>query len=307
MNDRQISCFLEAARQLNFTRAAEKLTLPQPAVSRYIASLEAELGVPLFTRESNRKITLTEAGKAYFNVFQRTSMELAHTRSTLNGSSESLKLGINLGWSSSDYLPKAAAYCRQRYPNLKLSYECLDFQHLTAALREKRLDGVIALENYLLHTREFETARFTSIQRTIVYSKRLPDWESVKNPSDFYAYDFLIADDPLIRHLVHESESIFRAFHFVPRFRTVPNQETVYSYVENGLGVALLDEWCSILHHPMLMQMHIEETIPVAFAWRRDAAATVGLFRDALLQIFQEEEAGPVGSARRPTGEEREP
>ena len=33
MNDRQIDCFLEVARQLNFTRAAETLRLPQPAVS----------------------------------------------------------------------------------------------------------------------------------------------------------------------------------------------------------------------------------------------------------------------------------
>ena len=292
MNDRQITCFLEAARLLNFTKAAENLTLPQPAVSRYIASLEAELGIPLFIRESNRKIMLTEAGKAYFNLFQRTAMELAHTRNSLNDSPEVLKFGINLGWSSSDYLPRVTACCRARNPNLRFSYECLDFQALTAALREKRLDGVIALENYLLHSPEFETARFTSIQRIIVYSQCLPDCEMIKNPSDFYPYDFLIADDPLIRHLVQESEDIFRAFHFVPRFRTVANQETVYSYVENGLGVALLDEWCSILHHPILRHLYIEESIPVAFAWRKDAnSPSVELFRDALLQVFQDQEA----------------
>lgn len=290
MNDRQIECFLEAARNLNFTRAAENLTLPQPAVSRYIASLEAELGMPLFLRESNRKISLTEAGKAYFNLFQRTALELSHTKNALSDTTEILHLGVNLGWSTSGYLPQVVAFCKQKNPRLRLSHECLDFQNLAAALREKRLDAVIALENYLSHSLEFETERFTSLQRSILYSKNLPDHEQIRNPADFYPYDFLIADDPLIRHLVEESESIFRAFHFVPRFRTLPNQETVHSYVENGLGVALVDEWCHILHHPMMLHMNIEETIPVALAWRRDAPAAVELFREALLHVVQNQE-----------------
>ena len=290
MNDRQIECFLEAARYLNFTRAAENLTLPQPAVSRYIASLEGELGVRLFKRESNRKIVLTPAGKAYFNLFQRTATELAHTRDALSVTPEVLHLGINLGWSTSQYLPKVVELCRQQNPKFHASYECLSFHELSAALREKRLDAVISLEDYLIHSLEFETERFTSLQRTILYSKNLPQYESIKTPADFYPYDFLIADDPLIRHIVQESESFFLSFHFMPRYRTLTNQETVNSYVENGLGVALRDEWCHILHHPRMLHMNIEETIPVALAWRRDAPAAVELFREGLLRVFQNQE-----------------
>ena len=48
MNDRQILCFLEAAKERNFTKAAENLYLTQPGVSRMIASMERELGVKLF-------------------------------------------------------------------------------------------------------------------------------------------------------------------------------------------------------------------------------------------------------------------
>lgn len=138
-----------------------------------------------------------------------------------------------------------------------------------------------------MHSLEFESERFTSLQRTILYSKSLPNYEQIKNPVDFYPYDFLIADDPLIRHLVQESENIFLSFHFMPRFRTLYNQETVNSYVENGLGVALRDERCHILHHPRMLHMNIEESIPVALGWRRDAPSSVGLFREALLYVFQ--------------------
>ena len=292
MNDRQIECFLEAARLLNFTRAAENMTLPQPAVSRYISSLEEELGAKLFVRESNRKVRLTEAGKAYFNLFQRTALELAHTRRALSDNAKVFRLGVNLGWHTADYLPHVINRCKQVDPQFRISYECLDFPKLTAALRENQLDAVIALENYLLHTREFETERFTSIGRTIAYSKRLPNYGAIKSPADFYPYDFLIVDDPLIRQLVHESEDIFRAFHFVPRFRTLPNKETVYSYVENGLGVALLDQWCYILHHPLLLHINIDETFPVALAWRRNTTlASVELFRRALTDFFQRPDA----------------
>ena len=175
MNDRQIECFLEAARNLIFTRAAEKLMLPQPAVSRYIASLEAELGVALFFRESNRKISLTRAGKAYFNVFTRTAAELSHTRLALIDAPEVLRLGINLGWSTSDYLPLVVERCKKSNPRFRLSYQCLEFHELTAALRDKRLDAVIGLENYLLYSQEFETERFTSIRRNILYSRLLPE------------------------------------------------------------------------------------------------------------------------------------
>ena len=99
------------------------------------------------------------------------------------------------------------------------------------------------------------------------------------------------ADDPLILQLMRESETIFRAFHFVPRLKTLPNQETVHSYVENGLGVALLDEWCNMLHRPTILHMSIGEMIPVAMAWRENARpSTTELLCTALHDVFQEPE-----------------
>ena len=289
MNSRQIECFLEAARELNFTRAADNLRLPQPAVSRYIASLESELGATLFTRERNRRITLTEAGKAYYNLFQRTMTELAHTRTILTERPEVLRLGINLSWSSSSYLPQAIQRCEQQNPKFRLSYQCLDFHDMAAALREKRLDAIIGLESYLMSTQEFDIERITSLERLVAYSQKLPGYENIKTPADFYPYDFLIADDPLIRQLMQESETIFRSFHFVPRLKALPNQETAHSYVENGLGVALMDEWCNVLHRPMVRYIPIGEKIPVAMAWRKNAMPTAAeILSAALHEAFQE-------------------
>jgi DNA-binding transcriptional LysR family regulator len=58
----QLEYFMEAARQQNFTRAAQRLNLAQAALSEQIRKLEAELGTPLFNR-GRRETTLTAAGE----------------------------------------------------------------------------------------------------------------------------------------------------------------------------------------------------------------------------------------------------
>lgn len=64
MELRHIRYFLVVAECLNFTKAAEKLCIAQPPLSRQIRDLEEELGTPLFERKS-RGLQLTEAGRQY--------------------------------------------------------------------------------------------------------------------------------------------------------------------------------------------------------------------------------------------------
>lgn len=64
MNTTQLECFLAVADTLNFSRAAERLRLTQPAVSHQINALEDELGVKLFQRNS-KSVRLTQEGFLY--------------------------------------------------------------------------------------------------------------------------------------------------------------------------------------------------------------------------------------------------
>ena len=64
VNTTQLECFFEVANYLNFSRAAERLKLTQPAVSHQIRSLEDELGVKLFIRTS-KSVRLTREGHLY--------------------------------------------------------------------------------------------------------------------------------------------------------------------------------------------------------------------------------------------------
>jgi DNA-binding transcriptional LysR family regulator len=68
--------FVEVAREEHLTRAAELLGVPQPTLSRSIARLEAELGVPLFSRPG-RSLKLTRHGRQLFQYSERTLTTLA--------------------------------------------------------------------------------------------------------------------------------------------------------------------------------------------------------------------------------------
>lgn len=70
--DTKARCFMEAAKCLNFTRAAEKLYISQPALSKNIASLEDQCGMKLFYRDSRRnQVKLTPAGPSCSANFRR--------------------------------------------------------------------------------------------------------------------------------------------------------------------------------------------------------------------------------------------
>ncbi|MBQ9663544.1 MAG: LysR family transcriptional regulator [Oscillospiraceae bacterium] len=285
MNSRQIECFLEAGKLLNFTKAAENLMLPQPAVSRYISSLEEELGAKLFVRESSRRILLSEAGKEYYNLFQHFAKEFEHTRNLLSGGSPSLHLGYNTGWNLSAFLPDVVQRCRQLLPDFRIHLECLDFRDLIQGLNEKRLDAVLSMENYLNQEPDLEIERITSVRRYIVYSERLEGYETLLSPEDFFPYYFFLVDDSRVQQIVHETETVFQPYHFVPRFVTVRNLDTVFACVENGLGVAVLDGWYGNLHAPGIRAMDMGDTISVALARKKNTKLpTVELLIDTLTE-----------------------
>lgn len=142
MELRQLRYFLVLADELHFKRAAEKLFIVQPALSKQIKNLEEEIGVQLFER-SRRKVRLTEAGD-YFK--QETAkllrqLEQAANRVRLVSTGE---LGeIRIGYVGScihTFLPGIISRLHNDYPNIHLYLDEMTSSAQLKALRSGSLD-----------------------------------------------------------------------------------------------------------------------------------------------------------------------
>jgi len=90
-----LRAFEVAARHLSFTRAADELFVTPSAVSHQVKTLEENLGVMLFTRDS-KSLTLTSAGKAYLPGVQEAFKQLVYATHQLHQSLGVPSLKINL-------------------------------------------------------------------------------------------------------------------------------------------------------------------------------------------------------------------
>lgn len=115
-----IAAFEAAARHLNFTRAAAELNVQQPAISRQIAALEAEVGTQLFLR-TKPALTLTPEGEALFASVSKGFDEVRRGFEQLRDRRRSKVLVVNaaIGFTSLFLMPRLGAF-QAAFPDIEL-------------------------------------------------------------------------------------------------------------------------------------------------------------------------------------------
>ncbi|WP_054950646.1 LysR family transcriptional regulator [Numidum massiliense] len=114
----QLEYFQTVAKLQHFTRAADVLSISQPALSRSIAKLENELGVPLFTRQG-RSVQLNRYGKLFLTRVDRAMQNIAEGKEAIRGEidPESGSVAISfLHTLGSHVIPELIGAFRQQYP-----------------------------------------------------------------------------------------------------------------------------------------------------------------------------------------------
>lgn len=183
MNTTQLQCFLEVANQLSYAGAAKTLHLSQPAVTKKIKSLEDELQVKLFDRDT-RHVQLTDEGKLFFpNALSLYSQEMS-IRTTLLHSQQQKKYHLYIGIFGLEahlFLAEILARVHQQLPNLRVDIVGADFEPLRNGLATHSLDILIGAKE--LFEAKQNVADYYENLSDMTLKVALPDWLDIDLPT----------------------------------------------------------------------------------------------------------------------------
>jgi DNA-binding transcriptional LysR family regulator len=142
MELRQLRYFVAVAQEQNFTRAARRLNIAQPPLSRQIRQLEHETGVLLIER-GLRPVRLTEAGKLFYDQAVQALDHVERMVEMTRCLAAAARPRIGIGFVSSTlygYLPEVIRRYRVERPEVEISLLELTSLEQIPALKEGRID-----------------------------------------------------------------------------------------------------------------------------------------------------------------------
>jgi DNA-binding transcriptional LysR family regulator len=144
MELRQLEYFVAVAEEANFTRAAERIRVAQPAVSAQIQRLEREVGQPLLDR-SRRTVRLTAAGKAALPYARAALAAVADIHLAVEELSQLVRGSVTIGTvtSHSVDVPSLLADFHAEHPNVEITLSTDSSDALIEKVRTGRLDAAI--------------------------------------------------------------------------------------------------------------------------------------------------------------------
>lgn len=146
ITQRQLLLFTTAAATLNVTRASELVHLSQPAFTRALQALEAQLGVALF-RRTTRSLALTAEGRRFLPDAQRLLADLEHAVRDLTGRRRGLSGIVSLAVGTAFacvVLPRVLRRFTQRHPDVRITLRDDNSQGITARVTNADVDFGIA-------------------------------------------------------------------------------------------------------------------------------------------------------------------
>lgn len=311
MDLRQMRYFLAVAEERHVGRAAERLHMAQPPLSRQIHALEEELGTRLFVR-TPKGVELTEAGDALLaevpNLLLLAQRAAERTRLAGQGLVGRLDVGL-FGSGVLDVIPRILAQFHAARPQVKIALHNLTKYEQLQALRERRITVGF---NRLVPDEPGIVVR-TVLREPLVVA--LPDTHALAARSTLTIAD--LEDQPMIvypnvpmRGLAQEVADAFR----IEGARLVVEQEvedvlTAVALVATGFGLAVTTLSATNLRLPgvafrPLRSAHLKD-LELSCLWRDgDASPILAAFLDVLRAFEHDDRAVPnparqVGKAAR--------
>jgi DNA-binding transcriptional LysR family regulator len=280
MELRHLRYFAAVAEELHFGRAAAKLRLSQPSLSRQVRDLERELGVPLFSRR-RRNVALTSAGEAFLQgarlTLARAEAAADDARRAHMGEVGRLSLGF-VQSATFGALPRLLGAFREECPGVALEVRAMTTVEQVAALRNRRI-GVGLLRppiddrGLILRTISRDPLMVALPEgHPLAARERVPLGALAGEPLILYPR----SDGPGVRDAI---VGLCQRAGFSPRIAQEAGEaQTIAALVEAGLGAALVIAPVPAPQGPAVAYRPLEDELPsweMALAWRCDDPSAV--------------------------------
>ena len=286
----QLRCFVAVAEELHFSRAAERLNMTQPPLSRQIRLLEHHVGVQLLERNS-RTVRLTAAGKAFFpeaaRILRIAEEATFAARRAAKGEQGNLAIGFT---SASGYslLPEVVRRLRECAPGVSLTLKELVSTVQVEALNAGELDLGLLRPHPLGGELDSRLIARESLMLAIPEGEA-EAWPREPTLDDLHGKPFVMYSPYEARpfHLML-SERFARAGVVPDIVEHIGQVHTMLALVRAGVGAALIAEGASRLKFDgIVMRRMATDPVEMVCAWRRDNDNPVlTLFRQRVLPGF---------------------
>jgi len=279
MELRHLRYFVAVAEELNFTRAAEKLRLAQPSLTRQIQNLEEELGVRLLDRSRNQ-VSLTEEGRSFLVDARRlVALSLESVKSVQRfsrGESEQLNIGYLFKFNF-DLLPVTLASFYQTFPETSVNLFDMSPAEQLRALEARKIDlGFVGLRPAAAGKNTAALAWECVARHNVVVV--LPETHPLAKKSKIKITDLKTLFFVAMSEQTHPGSrdwlsGICEGAGFTPRIlQDVDLESGLMTFVAEGLGVTLAREQIKNLPHPgvVFRPLAIAAKADYWIAWHRE-------------------------------------
>ena len=273
----QLKYFIAVVRCLSFTEAAKSLFMTQPALSRQIQAMEAELGTQLFIRDK-KTLKLTPGGSALYSKlpdFLRQYEEMMEDARNANRDFEGqLRIGFLDIYDASSLFPPVVEAFQRNHGGIRLTMERFSLGELPERLYEGKLDIICTYGFSLFDKPDLVTVNVQKFDSCVMFNKDHP----LANKPD------LTMDDLRQERFIQLGrEASQEGYQYIanlisrggisPKVQYVEKNDDVLLWVEMGHGVAVTSNRTVERYNPkvVIRELNMPEVKghDVTVAWRR--------------------------------------
>jgi len=287
----QLRCFVAVAEELHFSRAAERLNMTQPPLSRQIRLLEHHVGAALLERNS-RTVRLTAAGKAFLpdaaRILRLAEEAVFSARRAARGEQGTLSIGFT---SASGYslLPEVVRRLREHLPGIALNLKEVVSTVQVEALNAGELD--IGLMRPHAVNSELESVPLASESLMLaIHESEAGQWPLEPTLQALHGRPFVMYSPYEARPFYQMLSERFARAGVVPDVvEHIGQVHTMLALVRAGVGAALIAEGAARLKFDGIVMRRMQtEPVEMVCTYRRDNDnPALAAFRRDILPTFQ--------------------